>query len=114
MPKAPKKIVVKPKGYDENPDFKPKPKVKVVDGFREVKSSGGMGYGAGYTKKGVWTYKDGSKIKRNYPAPNVFSGEGDNFKMNPGAYSELSPASKGDRMLAKLAALKSVKAKKGK
>lgn len=133
MPKMPERKIVKPgkglgakpKTYDENPDYVPKPKVKVIDGWRELDLENGNGF----SKKGVWTSKTtGEKYKRNYPAPDfMVEGKDGSFQLNPSAFSTLNRGSKsnkavdpfykgnvkGDRMLAKLMALKTAKGKKG-
>jgi hypothetical protein len=106
-------------------DDSEKPIVKVSQGYREMDKRDGNGF----SKKGVWTSKTtGEKYKRNYPAPDfMVEGKDGSFKLNPDAFTVLNRGSKsnkaidinykgnvkGDRMLAKLMALKTAKSKKG-
>lgn len=101
------------------------PRVRVIEGFREMESADGS-----WSKKGAFTDKyTGEKYKRNYPAKKtMMANKKGEFYLNPSAYSVLNRGDKsnkavdpmykgnvkGDRMVARLAALKSMKAKKGK
>jgi hypothetical protein len=116
-----------PKQYDSDnvDDKKPPVKTKVVNGFRESYRAG-----AGWSKKGVFTDKmTGEKYTRSYPAMDVMQmDKSGNFSLNPNAYTTLNRGDKsnkavdpfykgnvkGDRMLAKLAALDSARKMKGK
>lgn len=104
----------------------PKPITKVKNGFRELDKRDGNGF----SNKGVWTDKrTGEKYKRNYPAiESMIADKNGDYTLNPAAYTTLNRGSKenkaidpfykgnvkGDRMVARLAALGQAKKKAGK